>query len=207
MDRVRIGENFDRQPLWKVFIGVPLIYLPLLFSIPFVVICVWLVKAHLRLMGARQIRPFSDFVPGWDSHRYRYQNQIIYSTGAGWHNLRHYRWYWLFNCKLYCPLSVGLFRYVGYLVMVVENWWCPFGHDKKAEYQQGAIDKSYWHLHEQEQARLHPQDCVNPIWNEAYEQEQQAGRDAAPGRNAPARKTTTVKKNAALGIDAQAESK
>ena len=166
MDRVRIGESFDPQPLWKVFIGVPLIYLPLIFSIPFVAICVFLVKSHLRLMGAKNIRPYRDFVPEWASHRYQYNNQIIYSTGATWHNLRHYRWYWIFNCKLYCPYSVALFRYTAYLTKIVENWWCPFGHDKKSEYEEGAIDKSYWHLHECEKGRLNPVDRDNPIWNE-----------------------------------------
>lgn len=166
MDRVRIGEFFDPQPMWKVFIGVPLIYLPLIVSIPFVAVCVFLVKSHLRLMGAKNIRPYRDFVPDWASHRYQYNNQIIYSTGATWHNLRHYRWYWIFNCKLYCPYSVGLFRYIAYLTKVVENWWCPFDHDKKSEYQEGAIDKSYWHLHEREKGRLDPVDRDNPIWNE-----------------------------------------
>lgn len=91
MDRVRIGENFDRQSLWKVFIGVPLIYLPLIFSIPFVAICVFVVKSHLRLIGAENIRPYRDFVSKWASHRYQYKNQIIYSAGAAWHNVRHYR--------------------------------------------------------------------------------------------------------------------
>jgi hypothetical protein len=166
MDRVRIGEHFDPQPLWKVFIGVPLIYLPLIVTIPFVAICVFLVKSHLRLMGAENIRPYWDFVPEWASHRYQYNNQIIYSTGATWRNLRHYRWYWIFNCKLYCPHSVALFRYITYLTKVVENWWCPFGHDKKSEYEDAAIDKSYWHLHELEKGRLDPADRDNPIWNE-----------------------------------------
>jgi len=100
------------------------------------------------------------------THCYKYSNQIVYSTGAKWHNLRHYRWYWIFNCKLYCPHSVALFRYIAYLTKIVENWWCPFDHDKKSEYQEGAIDKSYWHLHEQEKARLNPDDRDNPIWNE-----------------------------------------
>ena len=60
---------------------------------------------------------------------------------------------------------MALFRYAAYLVMIVENWWCPFEHDKKQEYAAGAIDKSYWHLHDQEKERLHPDDRGNPIWN------------------------------------------
>lgn len=165
MQRVIIGEHFKKQPLWKIFIGVPLVYFPLVLSIPFVALCALLVKSHLRLMGAENIRPYSDFIPAWASHRYHYADQITYTTGATWHNLRAYRWYWLFNCNLYCPLSVALFRYVTYLVKIVENWWCPFEHDKKCEYADAAIDESYWHLHEREKARLHPEDRGNPVWN------------------------------------------
>jgi hypothetical protein len=61
---------------------------------------------------------------------------------------------------------VALFRYAAYLVSIVENWWCPFAHDKKAEYSQGAIDKSYWHLYNAEREKLHPDDLNNPIWNQ-----------------------------------------
>lgn len=165
MQRVNIGDNFKTQPLWKIFIGAPLIYLPIIFSIPFVIFCVFFVKLHLKLMGAKDIRSYWDFVPSWVSHRYKNNDQIIYSTGAKWHNLRAYRWYWIFNCKLYCPLSVALFRYVAYLVKIVENWWCPFNHNKKSEYSEGAIDKSYWHLFPQEMERLHPDDRNNVIWN------------------------------------------
>ena len=166
MEYIKIGENFRTQAMWKVFIGVPLIYLPIIFCIPFVIVCVMLVKAHLCLMGGKNIRPYRDFVPAWVSHRYHYKNQITYSTGAKWHNLRAYRWYWFFNCNLYCPLSVALFRYLTYLVKVVENWWCPFEHDKKCEYADAAIDKSYWHLYEQDLVKLHPDDRDNPVWNE-----------------------------------------
>jgi len=166
MERVEIGNNFVSQPLWKVFIGVPLIYMPIIFSVPFVIICVFLVKTHLQLIGAKNIKSYWEFVPEWFTHRYNYNNQITYSTGAKWHNLREYRWYWIFNCKLYCPLSVALFRYIAYLVKIVENWWCPFDHGQKIEYAEGAIDKSYWHLHSVEKEMLHPDDRDNVIWND-----------------------------------------
>lgn len=166
MNRVKIGSNFLSQPIWKVFIGVPLIYLPLLTTVPFVMLGVLLVRTHLVYIGGMNIRSYWDFVPAWISHRYRHNNQIIYSTGAAWYNLREHKFYWIFNCKLYCPLSVALIRYMAYLVMIVENWWCPFAHDKKPDYAESAIDKSYWHLHETERARLHPDDLNNPMWNE-----------------------------------------
>lgn len=166
MERVKIGQNFPNQPILKIMVGVPLIYLPIISTIPFAIICVFLVKSHLRLMGSENIRSYWDFVPQWISHRYHYKDQITYSTGSKWYNLRAFRWYWVFNCKLYCPLSVALFRYLTYLVKIVENWWCPFEHDQKCEYEEGAIDKSYWHLHEQEKQRLHPDDRNNPLWRE-----------------------------------------
>jgi hypothetical protein len=166
MERVRIGSNYLKQPTWKLFLGVPLIYFPLITTTPFVLLGVLLVKTHLKWVGGMNIRSYWDFVPSWVSHRYRYDNQITYSTGAAWYNLRARRFYWIFNCKLYCPLSVALFRYVAYLVTIVENWWCPFEHDRKDEYREGAIDKSYWHLHAIEREKLHPDDLNNPIWNE-----------------------------------------
>ena len=166
MQRVKIGSNYMSQPTWKVFFGVPLIYLPLITTIPFVAIGVILVRTHLKWVGGMNIRSYWDFVPEWASHRYKYNNQIVYTTGAHFYNLRARKFYWIFNCKLYCPLSVALFRYLAYLVRIVENWWCPFAHDKKEGYAGSAIDKSYWHLHDQELERLHPDDLNNPIWNE-----------------------------------------
>jgi hypothetical protein len=169
MERVIIGREFLHQPRWKVAVGVFLIYLPLITTIPFATIAVLLIRTHLRYVGAQNVHSYWSFVPSWVSHRYRYDNQITYTTGAAWYNLRSYRLYWLFNCKLYCPLSVALFSYLSYLVKVVENWWCPFGHDRKASYGDGAIDRSYWHLHSAERASLHPDDRDNPMWNGTVE--------------------------------------
>jgi len=166
MSRVTIGSNYLQQPRWKIIIGVPLIYIPIITTAPFVVLGVLLMRIHLIYIGGMNIKSYWDFVPTWISHRYRYCDQIVYTTGAKWYNLRAFRFYWIFNCKLYCPLSVALFRYAAYLVMIVENWWCPFAHDKKPEYAEGAIDKSYWDLHDDERQRLHPDDLNNPIWNE-----------------------------------------
>ena len=171
MERVTIGLNFASQPTWKKFVGVPLIYLPIITTIPFVLIGVFLVRTHLVYVGGMNIRPYRDFVPSWISHRYQWGNQITYSTGVTWYNLRGYRFYWIFNCKLYCPLSVALFRYAGYLVKIVENWWCPFDHDLKDTYSEGAIDRSYWHLNVKDKQILHPEDRDNPIWNDEIGEE------------------------------------
>ncbi len=51
------------------------------------------------MISAENIRLYWGFVPRWDSHRYRYLNQIVYSTGATWHSLRYYRWYWILTAN------------------------------------------------------------------------------------------------------------
>ena len=165
-ERVEIGKSFDALPNWRVKIGVLLIYIPLLITIPFVAIGILFVKGHLKMVGAKGIKPFSAFVPTWVSHRYTYNDQITYEDETNWTNLRSYRFYWIFNCKLYCPLSIAMFRYMSYLVRIVENWWCPFDHDKKQDYKGSSIDYSYWHIHEDEKAKLHEDDRENPIWNQ-----------------------------------------
>ena len=115
------------------------------------------------------IRSYWEFVPEWVSHRYRFHDQITYQTGAKWYNLRAFRLYWIFNCKLYCPLSVALFRYMSYLVKIVENWWCPFGHEKKQGYSNAPIDQSFWHIYPEDRVKLNQEDLENPIWNESVE--------------------------------------
>ena len=165
-DRVRIGENFKKQPTWKVLLGTPFIYIPIIVTVPFVILAAIMVRIHLKYTGATGVKSYWDFVPAWISHRYTYDNQIIYKSKSSWHNWRSYRFFWIFNCKLYCPMSVALFKYMAYLVQIVENWWCPFEHDKKKDYGESAIDSSYWHIYETERAMLHEDDRENPIWNE-----------------------------------------
>lgn len=166
MSRVIVGKNYNEQPIWKRYLGVPLVYLPILVTIPFVIMGAVIVRLHLKYIGCMEVKSYSDFVPSWVSHRYSYKNQITYSTETAKFHFRAFRWYWIFNCKLYCPMSVALFRYFAYLVMIVENWWCPFTHDKKSEYVDAAIDKSYWHIHADELHKLNPEDRDNPVWNE-----------------------------------------
>jgi hypothetical protein len=164
MDRVTIGCNYEKRPFWKMLLGVPLIYLPILSTVPFVIIGVFLVKTHLKYVGGMDIKSYWEFVPEWVSHRYRNNEQP--TINVPWYHFAHYRIFWVLNCKLYCPLSVALFCYMSYLVKIVENWWCPFAHGKKHQYDDGAIDKSFWHVDPAETAKLHPDDKSNPIWNE-----------------------------------------
>lgn len=168
MDRVRIGCNYVKQPFWKICLGVPLIYLPIITTVPFVVVGVILIKSHLKYIGGMDIKSYIDFVPAWISHRYTNETQPTIAISP-LHPAR-YRFFWIFNCKLYCPLSVALFRYVVYLVKIVENWWCPFSHAQKGEYQESAIDQSFWHVAPEELKKLHPEDKLNRIWNEKVDQ-------------------------------------
>lgn len=166
LERVEIGKNYEKRPLWKILIAMPLIYLPVIITLPFISLAILMVRVHLKFLGAKNIKPFLEFVPTWISHRYIYKNQIICTTNSSKISLRSSRFFWIFNCKVYCPLSVALFKYMAYLVQIVENWWCPFDHDKKADYKDSSIDKSYWHIYEAERSRLNPEDKDNPIWNE-----------------------------------------
>ena len=164
MDRLKIGCNYVRQPFWKIIVGVPLIYLPILMTVPFVIIGIFLIKTHLRYVGGMQIKSYRDFVPSWLSHRYANADQPTINISR--FHPAHYRFFWIFNCKHYCPLSVALFRYAAYLVKIVEIWWCPFAHDQKPAYAESAIDQSFWHLDPLELEKLHPDDVQNPIWND-----------------------------------------
>ena len=161
---VIIGQSFPKKPIsLRVLIGVPLIYIPILTTVPFVLVGVFLVQLHLRMLGARNIKSYWEFVPRWVTHRYIYKTQPVASSSI--FNIAHYKWFWIFNCKLYCPLSVALLRYAVYLVKIVENWWCPFTHERKEEYCDAAIDYSFWHTSKELAEKLDPKDRDNPIWN------------------------------------------
>ncbi len=170
MDKVIIGSNHVKQPYWKRISAIPLIYIPLLTMVPFVIVGVLIVRFHLRMVGGMQIKTYWDFVPSWISHRYRNADQISFTGTTSRFNIMRSRLYWIFNCKLYCPMSVALFAYATYLVKIVENWWCPFTHDKKHTYAEAAIDKSFWHVYPDELTKLHPDDINNPIWNEGADE-------------------------------------
>lgn len=122
----------------------------------------------LKVLGAKNLKSYRDFVPAQSSHRYKFNDQIVMDPPRG---LPHLGWkiFWQFNCNWYCPLSVALYEYLTYLVKAVENWWCPFFHERKDEYAVSALDKSYWHAKDWEVNKLHPEDRGNPIWNEDSE--------------------------------------
>ena len=105
-DRVCIGKNHRKVPFFRQIYGVALIYVPILFM-PFVVISAYISYLHLKLMGAENIKTWSDFLPDKKSHRYTYKSQIFMRPGYSV-SPTQFKLFWIFNCTWYCPVSVGL---------------------------------------------------------------------------------------------------
>ncbi|MDH4199075.1 MAG: hypothetical protein OEV66_01725 [Spirochaetia bacterium] len=165
--RVSIGDNYRNVPFYRIFFGVPVVYLPL-FLFPIVMLSSWLTWLHLKMIGAQNVFTYKDFLPDRKSFRYTFKTQIIMEKRHFFSTWSRSVIFWMFNCTGYCPYSVALFQWHTYLVKVVENFWCPFYHDKKMSYGEGAIDKSYWHQNEVDKNKLHPEDQNNPIWNKNF---------------------------------------
>ncbi len=164
VERVVIGGRIRRMPIPRQIVGVPMIYLPLLF-LPFVRLSAALAYWHLRVLGAENIKTLKDFLPDKASHRYDLKSQILVKKTLKVDIWSGSRFFWIFNCTVYCPYAVGLFAWHAYLVKVVENFWCPFHHSRKATYADATIDKSFWHAYPEDVVKLHPDDRDNPIWN------------------------------------------
>lgn len=163
-NRIEIGKRFYTLPAWRRYIGSMLIFLPLIVSLPFVAVGAWVLYAHLRVLGAKNLKSYSDFLPEKSSFRYSaLASQITFDFDptAPWANVKAF---WRFNCNYYCPLSVGLYEWSTYLVKAVENFWCPFFHSRKTTYAESAIDKSYWHLRSENASKLNPEDHQCAIW-------------------------------------------
>lgn len=166
IERVQIGKQHRQLSFGRRFFGVWLIYLPVI-TLPIVFFSAYLSYWHLRLMGAKNLKPLSEFLPSRKSYRYTMKSQITMQPGYKLSPTQT-RLFWIFNCTWYCPISVGLFEWHAYLVKVVENWWCPFSHDMKEQhYREAAIDQSFWHIYPEDIGKLEQQDRDNPIWNES----------------------------------------
>jgi hypothetical protein len=164
-ERVEIGKNHRNQNIFLRAIGTPLVYVPLLM-VPFVILSAYTCYFHLRLSGGKNIKKWADFIPDRASHRYALKSQITMKPSFKF-SAAQSKLYWIFNCTWYCPFSVALFEWHAYLVKVIENWWCPFTHNRKNDhYQEGAIDQSFWHIYPAEAQKLHQDDLNNPLWNQ-----------------------------------------
>jgi hypothetical protein len=166
-ERIHIGGDFYALPAWRRYLGTLLVYVPLFVSVPFVILGSLIIYGHLRMLGARNIKGYWDFVPAWSTHRYaKLSKQITFKFDytAPWLSMKLF---WAFNCNVYCPLSVALYEWSAYLVKTVENFWCPFFHERKSDYAGSAIDQSFWHVLPENKAQLDPEDRDCAIWNEA----------------------------------------
>lgn len=163
-ERIQIGANFNKVSDTRIGFGLFFVYAPLLV-LPFVLLGGLLVYTHLRLMGASNVKTLKDFLPGWESHRYKYKTQIVKSRSNPLARFVRHRAFWIFNCSMYCPLSVAVLEWTTYLTKTVENWWCPFRHEKKPNYAGSAIDYSFWHT-SKDVERLHSEDRDSPVWNQ-----------------------------------------
>lgn len=168
-DRVIIGTNHQKKSVLSRTIGLIFIYLPIL-TLPFVITSALLTYYSLKLCGAENIKKWRDFVPDRASHRYNLKNQIT-MEGSFKLSFAQSKLYWIVNCTMYCPYSVALFEWHAYLVKVVENWWCPFTHAKKENYKNGSIDRSFWHIYPEDQAKMHEEDINNPIFTDQFDHE------------------------------------
>lgn len=227
-NRVYIGKHYKTLPVWQRAVGMIMVYLPII-TLPFVFTSAYLTYWLIPLVGAKNVKTYSDFVPNRATHRYTMKTQIIMEPTFALSPSQS-KLFWILNCTWYCPYSVALFEwlaymvklvenriihsipmlllpfilisaylsyyhlifvgasnlktwkdytnnnngrcYVGlfewhaYLVKLIENWWCPFGHEKKESYNNASIDKSFWHVYAVDEAKLVSEDRDNPIWNE-----------------------------------------
>jgi len=167
-ERVHIGCHHQQRSVLSRTIGLVFIYLPIL-TLPFVFLSAYLTYYSLILCGAEDVKKYSDFLPDRASHRYDLKHQIV-MDGSFKLSMAQSKLFWILNCTWYCPYSVGLFEWHAYMVKVVENWWCPFGHSRKNSYTNGAIDQSFWHIYPDEKAKLTPEDRDNPIFTDEFDQ-------------------------------------
>jgi hypothetical protein len=161
-ERVNIGCHHQQKSVLSRAIGLLFVYLPIL-TLPFVFISAYLTYYSLIYVGAQNVKKYRDFLPDRASHRYSMKNQIV-MDGSFKLSMAQSKLFWILNCTWYCPYSVGLFEWHAYMVKVVENWWCPFGHSRKNSYTEGAIDQSFWHIYPEEKAKLSEEDKNNPIF-------------------------------------------
>lgn len=162
--RAEIGKNHRQMSVMRRALGLFFVYLPIV-TLPFIFASAYMTYFHLWLIGGKNIKKFSDFLPSRESHRYNLKNQIT-MEGTFKMSLGQSRLYWILNCTWYCPVSVAVFEWHGYMVKIVENWWCPFTHDKKEGYSNAKIDKSFWHVYPEDIVKLEKEDRDNPIWND-----------------------------------------
>ena len=107
-NRVEIGKNHNQISVPRRALGLFFVYAPII-TLPFVFASAYMTYFHLWLVGAKNIKKFTDYLPAKESHRYTMKNQITMKPSFGV-SLSQYKLYWILNCTWYCPVSVAVFR-------------------------------------------------------------------------------------------------
>jgi hypothetical protein len=111
--RVNISDAYKERSLLYKLACVLLIYLPLL-AMPFVALSAWVTYQRLKLVGAKNLKPYRAFLPSRQSHRYTLKTQVTMEPGF-WLSPIRSKLFWVANCTWYCPYSVALFEWHAYL--------------------------------------------------------------------------------------------
>jgi hypothetical protein len=147
-------------------IGNGFLSLLLLLFLPFVIFSAMMTVMHLKMAGATNMRVYRSFLPDGNSFPYELKNPVTMVPGA-WFSRIANTTFWVAKYSRFLGYSTALFDWHAYLVKLVENWWCPFHHNRKdPHYRVGAINQSFWHLYPEDLMKLAPDDRDNPIWNE-----------------------------------------
>ena len=136
-------------------------------NLPFIIFSGLITRLHLKMAGVISMKLFESFLP---------ENTLYANDVRSQATLKTISWFAQLRCSpsgnaldmSYWVYSKALFDWHAYLVKVVENWWCPFYHDRKDPYYRiGAINQSYWHLYPEDAIKLVPEDRENPLWYSA----------------------------------------
>jgi hypothetical protein len=142
------ANDFLKRASMLFQLGKILVCLILTLCLPFVMFSALITVLHLKMAGATNVKVFRSFLP---------ENKTFSSAKT----------FWGTTYLRLLVLSIALFNWHAYLVKLVENWWCPFHHNRKEpHYRAGAINQSFWHLYPEDFKKLSPDDRDNPIWNE-----------------------------------------
>jgi len=140
--------NIKRRNSVVLQLGKILVFIMLTLCLPFVIFSALITVVHLKMAGATNVKAYRSFLP---------ENKTFSSAKTCW----------VANYSRLLVFSTTLFDWHAYLVKLVENWWCPFHHNRKEpHYRAGAINQSFWHLYPEDFKKLSPDDRDNPIWNE-----------------------------------------
>jgi|GEM_PF-162271 len=153
------ADDIKRRSSVVFQLGKILVFIMLTLCLPFVIFSALITVLHLKMAGATNVKAYRTFLP----ENKGFSNELNHPVNG----LSSVNAFWLANYSRLLVFSTALFDWHAYLVKLVENWWCPFHHNRKEpHYRSGAINQSFWHLYPEDFKKLSPDDRDNPIWNE-----------------------------------------